>query len=307
MPIAHEFDYVKPASLDQAVAVLAERGEGAAVLAGGTDVVALLRDGAIAPEVVVDIKGIDGLADIRTAGDRLFIGPLVTFTDLIESELIRESFPLLYEMAVKVASKGIRNRATVVGKGIRNRATVVGNICSAVPSCDAGPVLLVYDARVLILGPGGERTVHIDEWFTGPKKTDLQSGELVVGLEISSSTQACGGSYVKLGRYRGEDLAQASVAVLVSSDFEYRVAFGAVGPTPVRARKLEAAIKGEAPSDDMLEIARKFIARETSPITDIRATVEYRVHMLEVMLERGIRAAVARLDGGGPDYGTRHI
>ena len=296
MPISHEFEYVKPTTLEDAIAVLVERGERAQVLAGGTDVVALLRDGAIAPEVVVDIKGIDGLADIRTAGDRLFIGPLVTFTDLIESELIRGSFPLFYEMAVKVASKGIRNRATVVG-----------NICSAVPSCDGGPVLLVYDARVLILGPGGERTVHIDEWFTGPKKTDLQSGELVVGLEISSSTQACGGSYVKLGRYRGEDLAQASVAVLVNSDHEYRVAFGAVGPTPVRARKLEAAIKGEALSDDMLEVARRFIARETSPITDIRATVEYRVHMLEVMLERGIRAAVARLDGGGPDYGTRHI
>jgi carbon-monoxide dehydrogenase medium subunit len=85
MPIAHEFDYVKPTSLEDAVALLAERGERAAVLAGGTDVVALLRDGAIAPDVVVDIKGIDGLADIRLAGDRLFIGPLVTFTDLIES------------------------------------------------------------------------------------------------------------------------------------------------------------------------------------------------------------------------------
>jgi len=296
MPIAYEFDYVKPATIEEVIGILAERGEGATVLAGGTDVVALLRDGVIAPDVVVDIKGIDGLADIRHAGDRLFLGPLVTFTDLIESELIRETFPLFYEMAVKVASKGIRNRATVVG-----------NICSAVPSCDAGPVLLVHDAQVLILGPGGERTVHIDEWFTGPKKTDLQSGELVVGLEMPSSVEACGGSYVKLGRYRGEDLAQASVAVLVSPDHEYRVAFGAVGPTPVRARKLEAAIKGEEPSDEMLETARKHIARETSPITDIRATVEYRVHMLEVMLERGIRAAVARLNGGGSEYGTRHI
>jgi len=296
MPIAHEFEYLKPANLEEVVAVLAEHGDGARVLAGGTDVVALLRDGAIAPEVVVDIKGIDGLADIRLAGGRLFIGPLVTFTDLIESKLIRESFPLFYEMAVKVASKGIRNRATVVG-----------NICSAVPSCDAGPVLLVYDAQVLILGPNGERAVHIDEWFTGPKKTDLQSGELVVGLEIPSSSRACGGSYVKLGRYRGEDLAQASVAVLVSPDYEYRVAFGAVGPVPVRAKKLESAIKGEEPSDEMLEVARKFIARETSPITDIRATAEYRTHMLKVMFERGIRAAVARLNGDGPEYGTRHI
>lgn len=296
MSIAHEFDYVKPTSLEEAVAVLAERGDDARVLAGGTDVVAQLRDDLISPDVLVDIKGIEGLSEIRLAGDRLFLGPLVTFTDLIESELMRKSFPLFYEMAVKVASKGIRNRATVVG-----------NICSAVPSCDAGPVLLVYDAQVLILGPGGERTVHIAEWFTGPKKTDLQSGELVVGLEMSSSPQACGGSYVKLGRYRGEDLAQASVAVLVSSDHEYRVAFGAVGPVPVRARKLEAAIKGEEPTDEMLEVARKFIARETSPITDIRATAEYRTHMLEVMLERGIRAAVARLNGGGPEYGTRHI
>ena len=296
MPIAHEFEYVKPATLEDAIAVLVERGEGAQVLAGGTDIIAQLRNDVITPDVLVDIKGIDGLAEIRLAGDRLIIGPLVTFTDIIESDLIRESFPLFYEMAVKVASKGVRNRATIVG-----------NICSAVPSCDAGPVLLVYDAHVLLLGPTGERMVPVDEWFTGPKKNDRRPGELVVGLEISAAAQACSGSYVKLGRYRGEDLAQVSVAVLVSPDFEYRIAFGAVGPTPVRARKLEAAIRGEEPSDEMMEVARKAIERETSPITDIRATAEYRKHMLDVMLERGIHAAVARMRGNGPEYGTRHI
>jgi carbon-monoxide dehydrogenase medium subunit len=296
MPIAHEFEYVRPASLDEAVAALAERGEGALVLAGGTDVVALLRDDAISPELLVDIKGIDGLGDVRLAGDRLLIGPLATFTDLIESKLIAESFPLFYEMAVKVASKGVRNRATIAG-----------NICSAVPSCDAGPVLLVHDAQVRLLGPAGERAVPIDKWFTGPKTCDLRPGELVVGLEMSAAAQACGGSYVKLGRYRGEDLAQASVAVLVSPDYEYRVAFGAVGPVPARAKRLEAAIRGEEPSAEMLAAARKLVSAETSPITDIRATAEYRSHMLEVMLERGIRAAVARLNGGGPEYGTRHI
>ena len=296
MPIAHEFEYAKPASLDEAVAVLTERGEGARVLAGGTDVVAQLRDDIISPDILVDIKGIEGLSDIRLAGDRLLLGPLVTFTDLIESDVIRESFPLFYEMAVQVASKGVRNRATVVG-----------NICSAVPSCDGGPILLVHDAHVLLLNSGGERTVPIGEWFTGPKKSDLRTGELVVGLEMSAAASACAGSFVKLGRYQGEDLAQASVAILVSPDYEYRVAFGAVGPTPVRARKLESAIRGQEPSDEMLEIARKAISRETSPITDIRATAEYRKHMLEVMLERGIRAAVARLNGTGSEYGTRHI
>ena len=296
MPIAHEFEYVKPGSLEDAVAVLAERGAGACVLAGGTDVIAQLRDDVITPEVVVDIKGIPGLADIRATGERLFIGPLVTFTDIIESELIRESFPLFYEAAVNVASKGVRNRGTVAG-----------NICSAVPSCDAGPVLLVHDARVLIVGPEGERDVPIDDWFVGPKKTDLRTGELVVGLELPASAHTWAGSYVKLRRYRGEDLAQASVAVLVSPEHEYRVAFGAVGPRPVRARKLEAAIKGRELSDEMLALARTHVAGETSPITDIRATAEYRAHMLEVMLERGLRAAAARLAGSGPEYGTSHI
>jgi carbon-monoxide dehydrogenase medium subunit len=296
MPIAHEFTYVKPATLDEVVAVLAEHGEGARVLAGGTDVVAQLRDELIAPDVLVDIKGIEGLADIRLAGDRLVVGPLATFTDLIESELVRESFPLFYEMAVQVASKGIRNRSTIVG-----------NICSAVPSCDAGPVLLVYDARVLLLSEGGERTVAIDQWFTGPKTCDLRSGELVVGLEMPATAQACGASFVKLGRYRGEDLAQASVAILVSPDYEYRVAFGAVGPKPVRARKLEAEIRHEVLSEEMLEEAREAIPRETAPITDIRATAKYRAHMLGVMLERGLRAAVARLTGEGPAYGERLI
>jgi len=294
--IAHEFEYVKPASLEGAVAVLEERGAAARILAGGTDVVPQLRDDAIAPDVLVDIKGIEGLSDIRLAGDRLLIGPLVTFTDLIESDLIRNDFPLFYEMGVNVASRGVRNRATVVG-----------NICSAVPSCDSGPVLLVHDAQVLLLSSEGERSVAIEEWFTGPKETDLRPGELVVGLEMSASARACAGSYVKLRRYKGEDLAQANVAILVSPDYEYRVAFGAVGPTPVRAKKLEAAIRGEEPSDAMLDVARKAIERETAPITDIRATAEYRAHMLEVMLERGIRAAVERLTGGGPDYGVGHI
>ena len=296
MPIAHEFEYVKPTSIEEAIAVLAEHGAGACVLAGGTDVVPQLRDGLTAPDVVVDIKGIDGLSEIGAAGGRLFLGPLVTFTDLIESQLVREGFPLLYEMALTVASRGIRNRATVVG-----------NICSAVPSCDAGPVLLVHSAQVLVLGPAGERTVGIDEWFTGPKRTELAPEELVVGLELPAPARPFGGSYVKLGRYRGEDLAQASVAVLVDPDYEYRIAFGAVGPTPSRARKLEAAMRRREPSDEAFEAARKLIPRETSPITDVRATAEYRAHMLGVMFERGVRAAAARMSGDGPEYGARLI
>jgi carbon-monoxide dehydrogenase medium subunit len=209
---------------------------------------------------------------------------------------VRESFPLLYEMAVTVACRGIRNRATVAG-----------NICSAVPSCDAGPALLVHEAQVLIMGPSGQRIVRMDRWFTGPKETSLALGELVVGIEVPGGTREYGGSYVKLRRYRGEDLAQAGVAVLVSPDLDYRVAFGAVGPTPRRARKLEGAMKGRELSDELLAKARRIIPRESSPITDIRATAEYRGHMLSVMFERGVRSAVARMRGEGLPYGSAHM
>ena len=296
MPIAQQFQYAKPKTLEGAVALLAEHGEGATVLAGGTDVVSMLRDDDLAPDIVVDIKGIGGLSNIKLAGDTLLLGPLVTFSDLVGSSVIRESFPLFYEMAAVVASRGIRNRGTVVG-----------NICTAVPSCDSGPVLLVHDASVHLLGQAGERTVRIGDWFTGPRETALAPDELVIGLEMPAAAMNCGGSYVKLRRYHGEDLAQANVAVLMSPEYEYRVAFGAVAPTPVRARKLEAAIRGREPSDAFFAEARKLIARETSPIEDIRATAEYRAHMLNVMFERGVRAAAERLDGGGPDYGTEHI
>jgi carbon-monoxide dehydrogenase medium subunit len=296
MAIAQDFEYVKPPTVGAAIEALMERESGAVVLAGGTDVVPALRDGVIAPELVVDIKGIPGLDGIRPVGERLLIGALATFSDLIESELVRTSFPLLYEMAVNVACRGIRNRATVAG-----------NICSAVPSCDAGPALIVHDARILIMGPSGQRIVNIDTWFTGPKETSLRHGELVVGIEVPGGTVAYGGSYVKLRRYRGEDLAQAGVAVLVSPKLEYRVALCAVGPVPKRARMLERAMKGREPSDEVLTKATAVIARETSPITDIRATAEYRSHMLTVMFERGARAAMSRMKGQGPPYGSAHI
>jgi carbon-monoxide dehydrogenase medium subunit len=296
MPIVHDFEYVKPTTLKAVTEVLALRGSGAVVLAGGTDVVPALRDEMLTPEVIVDIKGVPGLGGIRPVGERLHIGALATFTDLIESELVLESFPLLHEMAVNVACRGIRNRATVVG-----------NICSAVPCCDAGPVLLVHEARLLITGPSGQRIVNMDAWFTGPKTTGLRNGELVLGIEVPGGTRSCGGSYVKLRRYRGEDLAQAGVATLVSPELEYRVAFGAVGPKPARAHQLERAMKGREPSDELMAKTRKLIARETSPITDIRATAEYRSHMLNVMFERGARAAVDRMRGQGSPYGSEHI
>jgi CO/xanthine dehydrogenase FAD-binding subunit len=296
MAIAHEFEYEKPASVGEAVRILERHGGDAHVLAGGTDLVGWMRDELVAPAVLVDIKGIDGLAGIEVRGDELFLGALVTFSDVIASGDVVDRAPLMFEMARSVASTGIRNRATVVG-----------NICSAVPSCDSGPVLLVCDAQVHVEGPDGERSIPIAEWFVGPKENALNPGELVVGVSLPLPVGARGGCYIKLGRYKGEDLAQAGVAVLALPGHEYRVAFGAVAPTPVRGPAIEALLRGHEITDALVKEARSLVSEEIAPITDIRSTREYRQHMVEIMLTRALKAAAARLDGGGPPYGTRLI
>ncbi len=296
MPIAHEFEYAKPETIEEAVGILNKHGTDAQVLAGGTDVVPGLRDGLVSPKLVVDIKGIAGLSGIKREENALRVGALATFTDLIESELVQKHVPLLREMAMTVASVGVRNRATITG-----------NICSAVPSCDSGPVLLVLGASIHATGPNGERTMPVAEWFTGPKTTALGSAEIVTSVSLPIPQEEHGAAYVKLGRYRGEDLAQASVAVLALPDSEYRIAFGAVAPTPLRANRIEELLRGKVFGDALIDDAKKLVPDETSPIADIRASREYREHMLPIMFERGLRAAVARLAGDGPAYGAQLI
>jgi carbon-monoxide dehydrogenase medium subunit len=290
MAIAHDFEYVRPASLNDALASLAEAGSGARVLAGGTDVVPWLRDDLIEPKLLVDIKAIPGLGGIVRRRDRLSIGALVTFSDLVASEVVWEAAPMLAEMAGQVASVGIRNRATVVG-----------NLCAAVPSLDAGPALLVYDAEVHVAGETGPRTIPLADWFVGPKETRLGPGEIVTEVTLTLPP-AHGAAFLKLARYAGEDLAQANLAVLVTAEPGYRLAFGAVAPTPFRAETLETRLAGKPLDADLIADVRLLVAGEISPITDVRATAEYRTHMCRVMLERGLRAATSRLAGAGPPY-----
>jgi carbon-monoxide dehydrogenase medium subunit len=292
--ISHEFDYRRPSSLAEAIGALGEYPGSARILAGGTDLVAWLRDDAITPDLVVDIKNVPGLGEIALDGTTLSIGSLVTFTDLLESEFVHEHAPLLAEMAETVGSTGIRNRATMVG-----------NICSAVPSCDAGPVLLAYDTTVCLAGPDGERSVDINDWFVGLRETARTDDEVVTRVAIELRPH--GGAYVKLMRYAGEDLAQAAVGIVAYPDLDYRVAFGAVAPTPFRSARIEDALRGRELDEALVAEAVALVPEEINPITDMRASAEYRTRMTEVMLGRGLWTAVGRLSGSGPDYGERVI
>lgn len=293
VPILNEFEYFRPSTISQALKLLAKYRK-SAILAGGTDLVNLLKDGGEKPEAVIDIKGLAALRKITFARGRLRIGALVTFSELIEAEIVRRHFPLIVETARTVASPGIRNRATMVG-----------NICSAVPCLDSGPLLLAYDATVTAIGRAGKREIAIGKWFLGPRKTGLTPGEIVSGLTIPLPHERHAGCFIKLGRTAGEDLAQASVLAMALDGSRYRIAFGSVAPVPLRAEKIEELLNGKKLAAPLLAQAKEMVAGSISPITDLRATKEYRLHMCRVMLERSLRAAVERLAGRGPRCGER--
>jgi carbon-monoxide dehydrogenase medium subunit len=267
-----------------------------AVLAGGTDLINNLKIEVEKPDAVIDIKGIKELSGIAYQSGVLSIGAAVTFSELIESRIIGTRFPVIAEVAKTVGSVGIRNRATMAG-----------NICSAVACADSGPLLVAYDAVIVARGPKGKRNVPASKWFKGNKKTDIKKGEMVTAIEIPQPARKHAGCYVKLGRYSGEDLAQASVLILALPGKRYRIAFGSVGPVPIRAAKLEMLLDGRTLSDELVAKCKAVIPAVISPITDIRATKEYRLHMCQIMFERGIKAAASRFAGNGPEYGTRLI
>ncbi len=292
MSIACEFDYAKPATLKEALRLLARRVPGGAIpLVGGSDLVAWLRDGAIQPGLLVDLKGLEELRGIRMKNGKLWIGSAVTFSEILESRLVKKYAPLLIESSGMVASVGVRNRATLAG-----------NICSAVPCCDSGPVLQVYQASVHVSFSRGRKTIPATKWFVGPRKTAMSQGGIVTGISIPTGKHA--GAFAKLKRYRGEDLAQASVAVRVDAKGMWRVAYGSVAPTPIRAPKVERLLKGEKkPAAALLKKASAVAEMECSPITDIRSSKEYRRLMVGVMLKRSVQLAAKRLVGRGADYG----
>jgi len=293
--IVHEFEYLKPKTLKEALHAVA-KNRGAMLLAGGTDLVGHLKEGSVAPSLIVDIKGLRELKKIVLKGRILNVGALVTFGELMESRVIQSKFPVLTEIAGKVASVGIRNRATMVG-----------NICSAVPCLDSGPVLLAMDAIIHVKAVRGGRMIPAKKWFLQARKTAIKPGEIVTHVSIPLPEEKGAGCYIKLGRYQGEDLAQASVFVWMGKKGQSRVAFGSVGPTPLRGTRIEKHLKGKKLDPAVLDLAKELVSEEVSPITDIRATKEYRLHMCKIMLERALLSAEARIRGNGPKYGKSLI
>ncbi len=289
------FEYFKVESVDEALKLLSMYADKVKILAGGTDLVVMIDDEMVSPDYVIDIKGINNLKGIEIRDDYLWIGALTTFSEIIHSEIVKDKFPVLLEASKRVASVGVRNRATLVG-----------NICSAVPSADSAPTLLVLNASVEIKGKE-DKLVPIADFFKGPRKTILEKDEIVSGIRIPLETRKYGANYIKLGRYEGEDLAQVGVATFVTEDLEYRIAFCAVAPTPVRALDTEAFLKGKELNTNLLDEVVQLALKSIAPISDVRASKEYRLHTSGVLLKRSLKASFDRLKGNGPSYGINLV
>ncbi len=286
MPISHEFEYHKAKSIDEAVKLLSENPENSKIIAGGTDLTVHIKEDVIAPDVLIDIKAIPEFKEISFSNNVLSIGANVTFSEIEDNEIIENNFRVLWEAA-----------STVASVGVRNRATLTGNICSAVPSLDSAPALFLYDAEVYVKNSDNERVISINDWFTGPKRTSLKKDEIVTKITLKLPEEKTASCYKKLGRYKGEDLAQVGMGVLISENKEYKIAVCAVGPVPKRAIKTEAFLKGKEINDANIKEAQEILATEISPITDIRASKEYRTHIAKVMLEKGLKESSDLLSG----------
>ncbi|NPA45492.1 MAG: xanthine dehydrogenase family protein subunit M [Chlorobi bacterium] len=286
MPISHEFEYHKAKSIDEAVKLLSENPENSKIIAGGTDLTVHIKEDVIAPDVLIDIKAIPEFKEISFSNNVLSIGANVTFSEIEDNKIIENNFRVLWEAA-----------STVASVGVRNRATLTGNICSAVPSLDSAPALFLYDAEVYVKNSDNERVISINDWFTGPKRTSLKKDEIVTKITLKFPKEKTASCYKKLGRYKGEDLAQVGMGVLVSENKEYKVAVCAVGPVPKRATKTEEFLKGKEINDANIKEAQEILATEISPITDIRASKEYRTHIAKVMLEKGLKESSDLLSG----------
>ena len=277
--------YHAPESIAELHDLLNRYGANARMFVGGTDVIVRLRHGAMKPTALIDLKRVQELsARSEQQGDCLRIGARVTMTTILGDERIRRWFPALLEAAAVVGSIQIRNRATLVG-----------NVCNASPAADTVPVLLVHGAVADIAGPGGKRRVPLSEFFVGPGRTVLESGELVVSLDLPIPAGPAGAAFGRLIRRRGVDLAVINLCVLLEAGRPARMAFGAVGPTPVLSVDAAGALSGTREWTAAADEALASMLTATRPISDVRGGRDYRAAMLPVLSKRAWLAARERL------------
>ncbi len=282
------FDLHEPRSLREAFALLERHGEGAHLLAGGTALLLLIRSGLLLPDHIISLQRIGGLREIGISPDGgLEIGALVTHREIERSALVQRFFEPLAQTFGRVAT--VR---------IRNQGTLGGNLVHADPAGDPPPMLMALDARIVMASNAGPRTVPVCEFFTGLFETALQPGEIVTAVRIPPPSPRTRGTYVKFLPGSQDDYATVSVAATLARDASgacshVRIALGAVGATPLRARRAEAALLGSKPTRELLASSAALVMEEIDPLDDLRGSAAYKREMARVWTRRALAALTA--------------
>jgi len=291
--LVQTFDYYEPATVDEAVALLVERDGRAAVLAGGTWLLVQMKMEqpvastveAVAPECLINIQGLPGMRGVTPRGDDLEIGALTTIWELRHAALGRACAALVDACA------------SFGSMQIQLTGTIGGNVCNGSPASDAVPALMALGAELVLVGPEGEREMPVEAFLLGPGETALERGELLRAIRLPRPARGAGSAFLKLSRVRA-DLAKASAAARIVRDgdrvVDCRLAFGAVGPTVLRASAAEEMVLGERFSAELALAAGEAASQEISPIDDVRSTARYRRQVVRALCHDVLQAAWER-------------
>ena len=275
-------EYFEPKSIDEALSLLAKHGTEAKVIAGGTDVMVDIKYKE-EPGCLINIKKIPGLTKIQENGGSLRIGALTTIRELETSTILRDKLAVLWESSHQFASLQIRNTATIGG-----------NICRASPSGETLAPLLVLEATGKCVFADGEKSQPFTSFFQGPGKSVLGAKGLLTEIDVPYPAPGSKSVYLKHAVRGAMDIAMVGVAVMITPDGsknniqDVRIGLGAVAPTPVRATKTEALLRGKALSAELLKEAGALAASEASPIDDQRSSAENRRWIVEALTRRGL-------------------
>ena len=283
------FDLVTARDSQHAIALLAEHGASARILAGGTDLLVELKSASHTPQVMVDISRAEDMKRIAITDAGLSIGALVTHSEIMRSPLICGMFPALADAA-----------HTIGAVQTRNLGTLGGNLVTGVPSMDSGPTLIALDALVTVAGAAGRRQVPLTEFFVGPRKTILKSGELLVEIVIPKTNLGKPAHFLKSGLRKGQALALVNAAASLWVDWDRhvfvapRIALGAVAPKVIRILQAEAYLEGRPITPQAMTEAGRIAVNEAKPISDFRASAGYRRDLIAVLTRRALENAYAQ-------------
>ena len=277
------FDYHRPSTLEEALALLAEHGDDAKVLAGGQSLIPMMKLRFAAPAHLIDINRIEGLDAIEETDGELHIGALVRHNQLAGSSLISEKYPMIAAAAPQIADPLVRNLGTIGG-----------SLTHCDPSGDLGSVMLAANARVVLRSNAGEREVAMTDFVVSTFQSSIEPTELLTQIRVTSPTGSYGGTYLKLERKIG-DYATVATATRLMVDggtiSTAGIALTSVGLTNIKATAAEDSLIGKAPSEDAFAEAGRLAAEASSPVTDVRGTEAYKRHMVEVYVRRGLTRA----------------